>query len=88
MRKVRHGMRNEYPCGCWISCDNASVYLIEWCPLHKAASDLLEACKAVYSDAINHQHRHNNKMFPKRAEAIHKLQQAIAKAKDDKGELQ
>ena len=48
--------------------------------LHNINTELLEACKAVYSDAINHQHKHNNKMFPKRFEAIQKLKQAISKA--------
>ncbi len=45
----RPGMRNEYNCGCWIRYDNAGAYLIEWCPLHKAAPDLLEACKMALS---------------------------------------
>ena len=45
-----------------------------------SAPELLEACKTIFSDAINHQHRFNNKMFPNRADAIYKLERAITKA--------
>lgn len=60
---------------------SAKIAWMERCEeLEAINADLLEACKAIYTDAINHQHKHNNKMFPKRFEAIQKLEQAISKA--------
>ena len=38
------------PCGCLIEYEGDQFhqdYSIDWCPLHKAASDLLEALRAV-----------------------------------------
>lgn len=37
----------EYECGCEIATDGLGSYEIEYCPKHKAAPALYEACKAV-----------------------------------------
>ena len=38
------------PCGCLIEYEGDQFhqdYSIDWCPLHKAASELLEACQTL-----------------------------------------
>ena len=36
----------QYDCGCVSRIDDHGFHVIEWCPLHKAASGLYDACKA------------------------------------------
>jgi len=35
----------EYDCGCEIATDGYDSYEIEYCPKHRSAPDLYEACK-------------------------------------------
>src|SRR5258708_2381843 len=49
----------------------------------KAIQDkLLDALKMVYCDVINHQHKSNNKQFPKRKEAIENMEQLLNQLKE------
>ncbi len=67
----------EYECGCKITTDK-SYPSVEYCPLHKSASDLYEALKEVLNDA-------NNGSFTSLAGSVQKLgEQALAKVEGGK----
>ena len=42
----------EYSCGCKLKQLGHVITEIDYCPLHKAAPDLYEACKLVEKDAM------------------------------------
>ena len=44
----------EYKCGCSIDTDNYGDFVIEYCPLHKAAPAMYEALKAITDTLENY----------------------------------
>ena len=76
----------EYGCGCKITSEK-NYSSIEYCPLHKAAPDLYEACNVALTVLKDIQDRHtknsfhNNRVHSDAGEAMKTIQQALNKVK-------